>query len=409
MALKYLQRLPFKNLGYSAIFVIVTIIIIVGIIDKSIIRLSIFDYKIQFDLSISILFIVITLFSLILQNILFIKIYKDNLQNFKKTQLRKLFYISFVCNFANIALLVILVTQISLESNYNKFLIVSIVWINTSIGIVILSLLTFKFILWLRESPNKNIIIISLLVSIWIYIILNLLILAYFSLGTQMAFLYITSTMESSVIFAPYTFLSVIINTLSIVSFVFFWISSLLLLVFSIQIRKKKYFFLIGISFIMFMSEYIFIWGFHSLMFTNFNLFHDIFNILSNNNFQFGGIIAGLVFWILARNIEISNIKNDYKININNIKKALYLTAIGLTLIISSHSPLDITKLPYPPFGLLSFSFINVGSFAFLIGIYTLAITISKNPIFQNKMKQESEFLFSIAESQESIKQKKLL
>jgi hypothetical protein len=205
--------------------------------------------------------------------------------------------------------------------------------------------------------------------------------------------------------------LAVIITILTILSFIILWISSLLLLIHGTEKLKKKYLVVIGSSFVIFFSPYIFLWAFSSLMFSDFNLFHYIYTITTNMAFPLAGIFFGFTFWILAKNLDVLKDSNrDYEREFRKVKQALYFTSIGIILLIFSTSPLDITKLPYPPFGLISFSFMNVGALSFSLGIYNLAITIAASSQVRLGLKKKSEFLYSIAQSQDHLsKRNKIL
>ena len=61
MTFKPLQRLNFmKRVGFSLIVIMIAFIIMVEVIDKSIIHLTLFDYRNQYSLATSIVFVVIT-------------------------------------------------------------------------------------------------------------------------------------------------------------------------------------------------------------------------------------------------------------------------------------------------------------------------------------------------------------
>jgi hypothetical protein len=155
---------------------------------------------------------------------------------------------------------------------------------------------------------------------------------------------------------------------------------------------------------VIFFSPYIFVWAFSSLMFSDFNLFHDIYTITLNMGLPLAGIFFGFTFWILAKNLDVLKDSNhDYEREFRKVKQAMYFTSIGIILLIFSASPLDITKLPYPPFGLISFSFMNVGALSFSLGIYSLATTIAESSQVRLGLKKKSEFLYSIGQSQNQL------
>jgi hypothetical protein len=405
MTLERLQRLNlFKRMSFSIIFVIIVFMIFVGIIDRSVIHLSFIEVNTKFSLEAENMFLTFVLFSMITQSIFFYKVYSENLP-VRKRKIKSFYLVPLVCHFLNLALMTILITQIFEDSKYHKSIILFTIWINTSIGISILVALLYRFILWLKESTKKNIVVTSYIISILSFIILNVAILLYFNLGYQASTTYITSTTFPSNIFAtPYDALAAATINLSIISFLLIWTSSVLLLIYGTGKLKKKYFIVMGFSLLIFLSHYIFLWAFSSMRISNFSMFYDIYIITSNISFPLGGIFFGFTFWILAKNLDIlkdNNLERGQKIK--RVKQSMYFSSIGIILLIFSFSPLDITKLPYPPFGLVSFSFMNVGSLSFSLGIYNLAVAIASSSNIRIGFKKKSEFLFSIGQSQDQL------
>jgi hypothetical protein len=404
MSLERLQRLNlFKGLSFSAIFVIIAFIIFIGLVDRSILHLSFFEENTQYSSLTRNVFLAVMLSALVTQSIFIYKIYVDTLA-LRKTKFKNLYLIPLICHFLNLALIAILITQIFYESKYSKFLILFTIWINTSIGISILAILAYRFILWLRESTKKSSVVIMYVGSIILFIILNATILLYFTLGYRVGLSYITSNTEPSLIFSsPHYELSVLISILGIFSFLVLWTSSILLLTYGREKIKKKYILIIGASLAIFLSHYAFLLGFSSLRLTNFNMFHDVYAIMTTISFPLGGIFFGFTFWILARNIDVYK-DNDprYKEELARIKQSMYFTSIGIILLILSASPLDITRLPYPPFGMVSFTFMNIGALSFFLGIYNLATAIGGSSHFRRRL-AKSEFLFSIGSSQDQL------
>ena len=399
-----LQRLNLlKRMSFSLIFVIIALIIFIGIIDRSIFQLSFFEeYSPSSSLTRNI-FLAVMITALITQSIFFYKIYSDKLTP-RQSKFKKLYLIPLICQLINLALIAILITQIYNESKYSKVIILLTIWINTSIGISILVVLAYRFILWLREGTRRSLVVLTYVASIMVFILLNGTILIYFTLGYTTALSYITPTTEPSYFFSspPYE-LSLLIIILGILSFFTLWTSSILLLTGGKEKIKKRYFVVIGTSLVIFLSQYIILLGFNSWTFTSFDTFYDLYTIMSIIAFPIGGIFFGFTFWILARKIGVSKDSSlEDKQEIRKVKQSMYFTSIGIILLIFSASPVDITRLAYPPFGLLSFTFMNVGALSFFLGIYSLAVAIGGSSYFRTELKK-SEFLFSIGSSQERL------
>ena len=231
MTFKPLQRLNFmKRVGFSAIVIMIAFIIMIEVIDKSIIHLTLFDYRNQFSLVTTIVFVVITSVALFVQSIFLSKIYSTKLF-IGKLNSKILYNIPLICHLVTIIVVIFLMIEIIFESRYGKFLILISIWLNVSIGISILAGLVFRLIIWLKESSKKNTVVILYVLSISVFVALNALILSYFSLGYRTGLNYVTSTTSPTYIFATSnTTLSIAITTLSILSFILIWISSILLL-----------------------------------------------------------------------------------------------------------------------------------------------------------------------------------
>jgi len=393
-----------KGLSFSIIFLIIAFVIFVGVIDRSILHLSFFEEKTKFSSLTKNIFLVIMIIAVVTQSIFICKTYSNKLSLQGKSF--QIFYlIPLICHFVNLVLVSILITQIFYESRYSKFLILFTIWINTSTGISILAVLAYRFIVWLKESTKKSLVVVSYTVSVITFVILNATILVYFTLGYRVGLTYITPITDPSLIFSsPHTDLSVLISTLAIISFISIWVSSLLLLSYGTERIKMKYILVIVCSLVIFFSQYVFLLGFNWLRSTDVIMFYDIYSITTNIAFPLGAIFFGFTFWVLAKNIMISKDSSlEDKQRFRKITQTMYLTAIGIILLIFSASPLDITRLPYPPFGMVSFTFMNVGALSFFLGIYNLATILGSSSGFRLSSVKKSEFLYSIGSSQHRL------
>src|SRR5438093_1083 len=412
MKLRYLQYFnvidAMKGLSFSIIFLIITFVIFVGIIDRSILHLSYFEENPKFSTLTRNIFLVIMITAVVTQTIFICKTYSNKLSLHGKNF--QIFYlIPLICHFVNLVLVSILITQISYESRYSKFLILFTICVNTSTGISILALLAYRFIVWLKESTKKSLVVISYTVSVIAFITLNAAILLYFTLGYRVGLRYITSTTEPSLIFSsPHTDLSILISIIAIISFISIWVSSLLLLNSGTERIKMKYILVIACSLVIFFSQYVFLYGFSWLRSTNVIMYYDIYSITTNIAFPLGAIFFGFTFWVLARNIMISKDSSlEDKERFRKVTQTMYLTAIGIILLIFSASSLDITRLPYPPFGMVSFTFMNVGALSFFLGIYNLAVILGESSHFRLSSTKKSDFLYSIGSSQRRLSTRK--
>jgi hypothetical protein len=102
-----------------------------------------------------------------------------------------------------------------------------------------------------------------------------------------------------------------------------------------------------------------------------------------------GGILFGIAFWIIARRLGDSKIVREYMI----------ISAYGLVLLFVSNQAIFLVDHVYPPFGLVTASFMGLSSFLVLVGIYSSAISVSEDSIRKLVLK-ETKLLDSIGTAQ---------
>jgi drug/metabolite transporter (DMT)-like permease len=84
-----------------------------------------------------------------------------------------------------------------------------------------------------------------------------------------------------------------------------------------------------------------------------------------------GGLLFGAAYLVMARSIRSrsdGSITGDY----------LSLCAYGIVIFVISLGSSEIYT-PYPPFGVVSFSFVSLGSYLFGFGIYSTARAVSED------------------------------
>jgi hypothetical protein len=107
-----------------------------------------------------------------------------------------------------------------------------------------------------------------------------------------------------------------------------------------------------------------------------------------------GGILFGVAFWIVARCIRHDSAVRDYMIT----------AALGLVLLFTSNQVKVLLTGPYPPFGLVTISFMGLSAYLILFGIYSSAISVSEDSILRQSIRtiaiKESSLLDSIGMAQ---------
>ena len=97
-------------------------------------------------------------------------------------------------------------------------------------------------------------------------------------------------------------------------------------------------------------------------------LFGVIYTLIFSISKPLGGVLFGVAFWIVAKNLKD-----------NKVKGYLILSAYGMTLLFASNQPTSLILAPYPPFGLVTICFIGLASYLLYLGIYSSALSVSED------------------------------
>ena len=151
-------------------------------------------------------------------------------------------------------------------------------------------------------------------------------------------------------------------------SFLSLWTSTVLLLhTYSQKLGKVKFWIIISIPLASFVSIFVIITPFVSYAtYTNIKIMVDALGYtmpaISSS------ILFGLPFWMIARSLDYGSISKGYLI-IASSELVLFELASTDNVILGF----------YPPLGLASVSFVGLSSYLLLMGIYSLAVSISQD------------------------------
>jgi hypothetical protein len=106
-----------------------------------------------------------------------------------------------------------------------------------------------------------------------------------------------------------------------------------------------------------------------------------------------GGVLFGIAFFQVGRRTKHKQV-SDYMI----------ISATGVLLLLASNQVQLLVGAPFPPFGIVSVSFIGLSSFFVLVGIYASASSISQDSklrsFIRKSVENEFRFLGSIGTAQ---------
>jgi hypothetical protein len=78
----------------------------------------------------------------------------------------------------------------------------------------------------------------------------------------------------------------------------------------------------------------------------------------------------------------------------------MIISAFGMMLLFTANQPTGLLVVPYPPFGLVTVSFMGLASFLVFIGIYSAATSVSEDSVLRQSIRKialgEARFLDAI-------------
>src|SRR5215204_3806696 len=341
----------------------------------------------------------------IISNIVLLNI----VNNLKSNLKNKYFYfiVLIIQSLLSITLLTIY-GQMILYSNYYNLFIFVIVYTSFLSSIGFLSILTVKLVRWFTLIPNYSILMYGIAISIFI---LNTIIGLVYVSQILLAHPDIIKPASCRVLFGSLfhinpglsIYLSNLYDITSIISFIALWfVTTIMLKQYSRSIGKIKYWILVSVPLIVFMTKYeIILYYFFKdpailEMFSSIRLNSILDQIVStflNSNLQIGGIFFAIAFLVIAKKIPKGH----------QIVNSLIISLIGMMFLFGSKNVSALIIPSYPPVGIVAISFMGLASYLLLVGIYSIA-TIAARDItlrkyLNKKVENDTTLLNNIAYS----------
>jgi hypothetical protein len=204
----------------------------------------------------------------------------------------------------------------------------------------------------------------------------------------------------------PHVFSSIVVTDktlpsaytlMSTLSFISFWVSTVVLLRhYSRKIGFIKYWILVSIPLLYFLSQYqnLVIELFYPLRVQNPALFGILYTLIFTGSKPLGGFLFGIAFWSISRTIDNKS-----------VKVYMLTAAFGTMLLFTANQVSELGSIPYPPFGLPTICFLGLASYLILIGIYFSALSVSNDSSIRRlvvtKVTNESaKMLYNIGSAQ---------
>jgi hypothetical protein len=191
----------------------------------------------------------------------------------------------------------------------------------------------------------------------------------------------------------------------SILGFILMWSATAILLrSYSQRLGKAKYWFLVSIPLVYFVSQFLTL--FSNQFAATLALYPVLFTLLFVFSKPLGGILFGAAFYSIGR-------RGTSSPNGSFVRDYMTFAAYGVVLFFVS-SQNTVVQPTYPPFGVIAASFVGLSGYMMFLGLYSSAICVSQDvklrQLIRRSAVQEVKFLESIGTAQmEQELQKRVL
>lgn len=308
------------------------------------------------------------------------------------------------CQYVLLAILSSVILQMVFTSSYNVNSLSAVILISYGLTFTLLASMAKRFFSWFKSNRSLIVLVYGLAVTTLsinsIFAIFQTVI--EFITGPEVIrdIRSLTGGYESSdVMFGSLYAIT------SVLSFVSMWFATILMMRhYSRKLGKAKYWISVCIPLAYFLSQFqpLFLYTFSDLRLRDPVLFGVVYNLIFTVAKPAGGILFGLAFWTIAR--HLSN---------PAVKRYMLISAFGVMLLFAANQTTYLVLVPYPPFSLVTISFMGLASYLFYLGIYAASISVAEDSrlrrtIRRAAIKESTKFLDSIgtAEMEQEIEKR---
>jgi hypothetical protein len=296
-----------------------------------------------------------------------------------------------VVQFLLIALVIFLLFEILFTSQYDTPLFVATALISEILALGLLGLFAQRFLSWFILNRQSTVVLIyglSLAVAAFSLAVIVIYDVTYLPQKdphiTPQTGVVFPNTLEPGslldILFSIYTFLNMISFGLLILG------TAILLFHYSKKIGQVKFWVIILLPLVYFISSSV----------ENLKIYAPTtdaqwFNwyLFSSLNSTAGGILFGVAFWTISKTFDQNS----------TVKEYLKFAAFGFVLLFIS-TQASPSGAPYPPYGIITMTFLPLSSHMIFLGLYSTAISISQDIQLRQSIKkvatQDSNLLSSI-------------
>lgn len=273
-----------------------------------------------------------------------------------------------------IIIFAILIQSIVVLQSYNILSLFVALYVSHIPALFFLMFLVLTLVEWIMIKKNRLLSLYSLSFSLTALTLIISLIYSTYVLSNHNSFikpypihtsLYSVPNADLGIYFGP------ILDTISILSFISVWIASVLLLsTYNRKMGKIRYLLITAIPLVYFLFPFdtYFLNLFEPLL-SPLPVTNAIIDVLAfSATKQMGALFFSLVF------LSASTLLGRYE-----VQKHLLISAVGMAMLFGSIDIDSILYATYPPFGLVTISFIPMGAYLVFTGIVKSASLVAKD------------------------------
>ena len=276
-------------------------------------------------------------------------------------------------------IIAVVILQILLTQQYNIITLYITYAISYGLWIATLALLAKAFFSWYVRS-NKNLIVLILALSMIAYVINGLAGLIEYSdtLGQQKKII-----LSTDVAYFPEFSSESIVSQIGVINhiagtaaYILTWIGTVKMLYPYIKrLGKIKFWIVMGVAMIYYLIEYpLFVLGY----FTPSENVDAMTNILI---FSVAALLSGIIFGAAFLSVARTLRKGS------DLRNHMIIAAYGFLLFYIAGSALA-AQAAYPPYGMVSISFIGLSCYLIYTGLYSSAVTVSQDTTLRLSIKK---------------------
>jgi DNA-binding protein Fis len=297
------------------------------------------------------------------------------------------------------AVIVFFIVEMVLTSSYSVVVLATAIGISYTLSIILLGLLSKRFFSWFKSNRNSVVLLYGLssaMLAINAASTVAFVDTVLLSLSQGYVYPHPAGIFVPFITSGPLTIvLNYVYSISSVISFMLSWIATILILRhYSPKLGKVKLWIVLGFPLGYFLVQFLPLFPNVISFLSQSDILLFFYSLIPGYSKVAGAILFGLAFWMVARNLGQKNIVKEYMV----------MSAYSLVLLFASNQAILLVDSPYPPFGLVTTSFMGLASYLVMVGIYSSAICLSQDSTLRQHIRKfaekESRLLDSIGTAQ---------